>query len=354
METDYGNPSSTHFVGRAASELLEASRAHVASALGAKPSDIVFTSGGTESDNLAIFGAAQSNRHAGRHVITSAVEHDAVRKSFEKLASRGYEVTVLSPDKRGAISASDLISALRDDTVLVSLMLVNNETGAINPVSEYADAIRKRSPKALLHTDAVQAFCKIPFAAKTLGADLITVSAHKIGGVKGAGALYVRQGLRIPPSLFGGGQESGRRAGTEAMPAIAAFGEAARLGCAELGDNYARVQALRERIVAELTARLPGVVFLGGGSPYILSLSLPGHRSEVLLSSLESQSICVSKSSACKKGARSHVLSAMRLENAVIDGAVRVSFSPNNTPAEGDYFVSRLVAAAETLFTRKR
>jgi cysteine desulfurase len=355
MRDIYGNPSSAHTEGRRASDELAAARGELARAMGAKPSEICFTSGGTESDNLALFGAARAARGtaAGRHIIISGVEHDAVRAPARLLASRGWEVSELRPDGDGRIPVAEFAAALREDTAIVSVMLVNNETGAVNPVTEYAAELRRRTSAAVLHTDAVQAFCKIPFSLKSLGADLISVSAHKIGAPRGVGALVVRDGLKLPPLILGGGQEQGRRSGTEPLALIAAFAEAARLGSAELLQNAERARGLRDYIVAQVGARLPGAVFIGDGdSPYILCVALPGHRGEVLQSALDAEGICVSRGSACKRGARSHVLEAMQLPSGVADGAIRLSFSRDNTMEQAEYFVEKLTDIAGRLFIR--
>jgi cysteine desulfurase len=358
MRDFYGNPSSAHTEGRRASDELATARGDVAAAAGARPSEVFFTSGGTESDNWALFGlarAAASARARGRHMIISSAEHDAVLRPAEYLAARGWEVTALRPDGDGRIPVPEFAAALREDTAIASVMLVNNETGAVNPVAEYAAEIRQRSSPAVLHTDAVQAFCKIPFSLKSLGADLVSVSAHKIGAPRGVGALIVRDGLKLPPFILGGGQESGRRSGTEPLALIAAFAEASRLGAAELRQNAEHARRLREHIVSELASRLPGAVFVGAGdSPYILCASLPGYRGEVLQSALDAEGIRVSRGSACKRGARSHVLEAMRLPAEVIDGAIRLSFSRDNTMEQAEYFIEKLSAIADRLFTRER
>ncbi|MBR7081402.1 MAG: cysteine desulfurase [Oscillospiraceae bacterium] len=354
MGEDFGNPSSTHALGRESRAMLERARADVAGALSASPREIFFTSGGTESDNWALLGAAELMRHKGRHIITTAVEHDAVLKTAARLKDKGWEITYLKPDgATGRVSAESVGRALRDDTALVSVMLVNNETGAINPIREIADVIKGRGSGALLHTDAVQAFCKIPVSPKTLGVDLMTVSSHKIHGPKGAGALYIKDGMRFPPLMTGGGQEGGYRSGTEPIPAICGFAAAAAKGFAALSENEARMREIRSRIVENLQAALPDIRFIGAGdAPHILSLSLPGYRSEVLMNCLDADGICVSKSSACKKGGRSHVLEAMGLPHDVTDGAIRVSLCAESTAEEADYFCERLTAAAGRLKKR--
>lgn len=347
---DYGNPSSSHALGRRAKAALAAARENIAAGLGADPDEIYLTSGGTEADNWAILGAAESTSRRGRHMITALSEHDAVRKPAELLEKKGWEVTYLRPDGAGRITAEAFCQALREDTVLASVMLVNNETGAVNPIADMTREIKRRGLTTLFHTDAVQGFMKIPFSAKSLGVDLLTMSAHKIHGPKGAGALYVRQGVKLPPFLLGGGQEREGRSGTEAIPAIAGFGEAVRLYAAEREEISKSVRGLYELALSLLRQELPETTILSPGDlPYILSFSLPGLKSEVLMNSLEADGIYVSKSSACKKGRRSHVLESMRLPDAVIDGALRVSFSRYSTPAEVALFVEKLSAAAKRL-----
>ncbi len=339
MTENYGNPSSTHTRGREAKRLLEDSRKQVASALGCTPQELVFTSCGSESDNWAILNAAELMHRRGRHVISSMVEHDAVLKSLEELERRGYEVTRLRPDETGAIPVQSVLEALREDTILVSLMLVNNETGAVTDIAAIARAIKKAAPQVLLHTDAVQAFMKLPFTAKSLGADMISISGHKIHAPKGIGALYIRNGLKLKPFILGGSQESGRRAGTEAMPQIAAFAAACAAAKSGFKENTERMAALRSLAIEELQREIPELVVIGGGAPHILSISLPGWRSEVLMNFLEEREVYVSKSSACKKGGRSHVLEAMGLEPKVIDGAIRIGLSRFST--EEDIYALR-------------
>jgi cysteine desulfurase len=356
MREEYGNPSSSHALGRRAKAALDLARKNVAGALGADPEEVFFTSGGTEADNWAILGGAELLSRRGRHIVTALSEHDAVRKPVALLESRGYSVTWLRPDKTGRIPAEDFAAAVREDTVLASVMLINNETGTVNPVGEMAQALKRRNPQALFHTDAVQGFMKGPFTVKALGADLVSVSAHKIHGPKGAGALYIKKGVRLPPLLHGGGQEKEKRSGTEALPAVVGFGTAALLAAAEKSETWAAVRALREYTVSRLREKLPEAVILSpkDGSAYILSLSLPGYKSEVLMNYLEAEGVYVSKSSACKRGARSHVLEAMGLQNSVIDGALRVSFSRYSTAEEADYFVEKLAEAAGRLLKVKR
>lgn len=331
MTETYGNPSSTHTKGREAKQLLDKSRRQVADALGCTVQELVFTSCGSESDNWAILNGAELMHRRGKHVISSMVEHDAVLKSLEELERRGFEVTRLRPDSTGAISVESVLEALRSDTILVSLMLVNNETGAVTDIAAIAKAMKKAASQALLHTDAVQSFMKLPFTAKSLGADMISISGHKIHAPKGIGALYIKNGIKLKPYILGGSQESGRRAGTEAMSQIAAFGAACAVAKAGFKENTERMAYLRQLAVEELSRDLPELRVIGGGAPHILSISLPGWRSEVLMNYMEAREIYVSKSSACKKGGRSHVLEAMGLEPRVIDGAIRIGLSRFNT-----------------------
>lgn len=349
MTEVYGNPSSTHTKGREAKKLLDAARAQTAAALGCKPGELVYTSCGSESDNWALLGGAEAMSRRGKHIISSAVEHDAVRRSLEELTRRGYEVTMLKPDSTGRIPAEAVAGALRDDTILVSLMLVNNETGAVTDISAISRAIKKAGSKALLHTDAVQAFMKLPFSAKTLGADMISVSGHKIHAPKGIGALYIREGLRLKPFILGGSQEGGRRAGTEAMPQIAAFGAACEAARVDMAGNIARMSAFKAQIVERLSAGIPELLHVDTAAPHILSISLPGWRSEVLMNYLEAREVYVSKSSACKKGGRSHVLEAIGLEPRVIDGALRIGLSRYTTQEDIDALCTGLIEAHGTL-----
>lgn len=348
MTETYGNPSSTYTLGRNAKKLLDRSRAQVASALGCSPQELVFTSCGSESDNWAIIMGAESMKRKGKHVISSAVEHDAVRKSLEELERRGFEVTRLSPEKNGSISVESVKNALRPDTILVSIMLVNNETGAITDIKAISQLLKRANSISLLHTDAVQAFMKLPFSTKTLGADMISISGHKIHAPKGIGALYIRNGVKIKPYIMGGAQEDNRRAGTEAMPQIAAFGAACE-AAKNVKESSERMAALRRRAIDTLSSQIPELQLVDGGAPHILSISMPGWRSEVIMNFMEAREIYVSKSSACKKGGRSHVLEAIGLNSRAIDGAIRVGLSRFSTEEDIDAFCAALKEAHDTL-----
>ena len=352
MTECYGNPSSTHTKGREAKTYLDTARSQIAAALGCSASEVYFTSCGSESDVWAITRGAESAARRGRHIISSAVEHDAVRKTLEELESRGFEVTYLSPEKDGSVSADAVKAALREDTILVTLMMVNNETGGITDIAAIAKMLKGCGSKALLHTDAVQGFMKVPFSAKKLGADMISISGHKIHAPKGIGALYIKTGVKIKPLIRGGAQEGGMRAGTEAMPQIAAFGKAAEIAFSGMKDNCDTMASLRALAMSTICADIPEAQIIGGGAPHILSVSLPGWRSEVLMNFLEAEGIYVSRSSACKKGGRSHVLEAMRLPAQVIDGAIRVSFSRYNTEDDVLALCSALKRAHDTLAHR--
>lgn len=350
MCTDYGNPSSMHAKGRRALEILNAARESVASAAGAAPGEITFTSGGTEADNLAIFSAARLMRHRGKHIISTEIEHDAVLKSLETLKARGWEVTLLKPGKSGRVSISDLEQSLRGDTALVSMMLVNNETGAVQPVGEAAKLIKSRGLGTLLHTDAVQGLFKLPFTVRDLGVDLLTISSHKVHGSKGAGALYVKRGVRLAPRMYGGGQEGSLRSGTEGLPQIAAFGEACRVSMETQSGDIARMRQLRDSLSERLVGTVEGLEIIGpGDAPHILCISLPGYRGEVVLNYLDARGVFVSRGSACKKNHRSHVLTAMGLSPRVIDGSIRISLSRETTREETDYAAAQIASARAEL-----
>ncbi|MGM9614539.1 MAG: cysteine desulfurase family protein [Oscillospiraceae bacterium] len=348
MTGDFGNPSSLHGLGRTARAALKSARETVAASIGAKPEEIFFTAGGTEGDNWALRSGAQLMRHKGRHIISSTTEHDAVLKSLDRLEADGFEVTRLTPGPDGAISADAVAEALREDTILVSLMLVNNETGAITDIPAVSNALKAAKSNALLHTDAVQGFLKVPFTVKSLGADMITLSGHKIHAPKGVGALYVRAGLRLPALLLGGGQEDGKRSGTENLPGICAF--AAAIAAAQNdADSLPRMAALRQRVLDTFAASGVAYAENSGGAPHILNLSLPGYRAETILNTLDRDGICISTGSACKRGKRSHVLTAMGLPPRVIDGAIRVSLCRFTTEADIDGFCDALIRASQTL-----
>ncbi len=352
LEVTWANPSALYRQGGAAAARLREARSRVAKALGAEPGRVFFTSGGTEADNWAVFSAMERMGKRGGHIVTTAVEHHAILSPMKKLESMGYRVTYLKPDHLGRISAEDFAAALTPDTVLASVMMVNNESGAVMPIGQMARALHQVNPDAIFHTDAVQGFLKIPFQAKTLGADLISVSSHKVHGPKGAGALYLSPRLRsFPPYLLGGGQESGLRSGTEAVPALCGFGAACVAGFASLKEDLARESALRDRCIAGLEA-IEGVVLLGAHeAPHILSASIPGVPTQNTINLLQDRDVLVSAGSACAKGHRSHVLEAMALPPKVIDGAFRISLSRFTTEQEVEQL---LKSVAETVRLLRR
>lgn len=347
MTEEFGNPSSIHTLGTQAAAALKEHRRQIAEALGCDPKEeLYFTSGGTEGDNWAIAIAAHLGRHKGKHIVTSVMEHAAVLEPIRALEQDGYDITYLPSDREGRVSLTDLENALRPDTVLVSLMLVNNETGAIQPVDQVRQLLRRTGSSALLHTDAVQGFLKVPFAAKSLGADLITISGHKIGAPKGVGALYVRKGLKVLPLLRGGGQESGLRSGTEFTPQIAAFAAACQAGWEEMSQRVQMMRELKAYALTTLPEKVPGLlVVTPGDAPHICAVSLPGYMGQMLVRELSDRGICVSSGSACNKGKPSHVFAALKLPLPVLQGVLRLSFAPENTQEE----IDKLAAALEDI-----
>ncbi len=347
----FGNPSSRYAYGREAAARVKADRETVAQALDCDPSEVCFTSCGTESDNWALRRGVELNRRKGKHIVTTAMEHAAVLETCRDLERQGYEVTRLKPDRAGRITAEQVTAALRPDTALVSMMLVNNETGVVLPVRECVEAVKAVDASVLFHCDAVQGFLKTQPPLGKLGADLVAVSGHKIGAPKGVGALYIKKGVRLRPLLTGGGQEEGLRSGTEATAQIAAFAAAVRANLAET-DRLERTCAIKNYTLARLKEAVPKLeVISPGDAPHICAISLPGYKSEVVVRVLGDRGVCVSSGSACHKGKPSHVFAAMGLPRSWLDGALRLSFSPESTPEEADALVSALKDAAESLFT---
>ncbi len=351
MTENWANPSALYSFGIDAGRNLRNARHQVAKAMGAEPDRVFFTSGGTEADNWALFGSARRFGKRNKHIVSTAIEHPAILNVLKELESQGYEVTYLQPDGLGQITADDLKQALRPDTFLVSVMMVNNETGAVMPISQMAKLTHRICPDAIFHTDAVQGFLKIPFAAKSLGADLISVSSHKIHGPKGTGALYISPRLKSFPALIlGGGQEGGFRSGTEATPAIFGFAAAAAAVSATFKQDIQKEKELLDYTVEKLS-QLDGVRINGTHeAPHILSLSIPGVPTQNSINLLQDAGICVSAGSACAKGHRSHVMTAMNLSPEVIDGSFRVSLCRDNTMQDMD----ALIAAVKTVLAFKR
>lgn len=340
MTENFGNPSSVHSLGIDAERMLRAGRESVARLMGCEPSELLFTSGGTESNNTALFRGMDANRRVGKHLITTLLEHPSVLECAKKLEQSGFEVTYLKPDSNGSISLDELERSVRPDTAMLSMMLVCNETGARLPVEDAARILRRKSPDALVHVDAVQAFGKLRFSPKKLGADLVSVTAHKLHGPKGVGALHVRSGLRLTPLIYGGGQERTLRSGTEPVPAIAGFGVACDEAFGSLDDTTAELDKLRNRTLTSLAA-IDGVRVIASGEA-IISLALAKYPSEVTIRLLESRGVFVSGGSACAKGHESHVLAAMHVDPKLIKSAIRVSFSRTNTEADVDALIAAL------------
>ena len=346
----FGNPSSRYPWGRQAAERVKGYRETVARALGCAPGEVYFTSCGTESDNWAIRKGVELNRRKGKHIVTTAIEHAAVLETCRELEGQGYEVTYLKPDKTGRITAEAAAAALRPDTALVSMMLVNNEVGFVLPVADCVRAVKAYDSRILFHCDAVQGFLKLPYSVASLGVDLAAVSGHKLGALKGVGAMYVKKGVRLRPMITGGGQEDGMRSGTEATVQLAGFAAACEAAIADK-TRIERTAAIKEYTLERLKAALPKLeVISAGDAAHICAVTLPGYKSEVIVRVLGDQGICISSGSACHKGKPSHVFAALGLPKPWLDGALRISFSPDSTRAEADRLVSALADAAGLLF----
>lgn len=360
LRTDYGNPSSAHRKGFVAEQYLRCASEQIAKSLHCRKEELIFTSGGTEADNLAVFGAAYARRRRGRRILTTAIEHPAVFESVKALRDAEFEVVFLPVDEKGLVTEEALCEALTPDTILVSVMAVNNETGTIEPIENIGRLVRERSPEALFHTDAVQAFGKIPLSVKSTDIDLLSISAHKIGGPKGTGCLYVRSGVQIKPLMFGGGQQRGLRSGTEYVPGIAGFGLAAERALAGMEEEEKRLRTLRRRLLQTICTRIPDVVIAGASSPeddaqvvpHIMSVAFRGVRAEVLLHALEERDIYVSNGSACASHhpETSRTLQAIGWGEDLLSSAIRLSFSRHTTEEE----IDAVCAALEELIPMLR
>ena len=339
MTRCWGNPSSLHFQGNLAKELLDNSREAIAARLSCKPEEIFFTSGGTESNNLAVRGAAYQMRRMGRRIVSTSIEHPSIDETLNKLEAEGFEVIKLKVDSFGRINEKELFAAVNSNTVLITMMLVNNEVGTIMPIQAAKRAAMAARSPALIHCDAVQAFGKMPIKPSALGVDLMTVSSHKIHGPKGVGALYVRKGIKIKPVSFGGEQEHKLRPGTEAMPAIAGFAAAAK-ALPDPQKELERISMLRDYMVSRL-GELDDIVINSppDALPFVTNISVLGIKSEPMLNFLSERGICVSSGSACSKGKKSHVLLQMGLDKKRLDSPLRISFSRFTTVQEIDALV---------------
>ena len=346
LTKDYGNPSSLHMKGIEAERFVETAKKKIAKTLRVSEKEIIFTSGGTESNNLAIIGAAMANRRAGNHIITTSIEHASVENPMEFLKEQGFDITYLSVDENGIISLEELEEAVTEQTILVSMMQVNNEIGAIEPVAEAAELIKKKNPDTLIYVDAIQSYGKMYIYPKKLGIDMLSVSGHKIHGPKGSGFLWVKEKTKLKPLILGGGQQKGMRSGTENVPAIAGLGEAAEEIYENLDEKRAHLYGLKQRFIDGIE-KLEGTHVNGktGGdsAPHIVSVSFEGIRSEVLLHSLEDRGIYVSSGSACSsnnhagKQKGSKTLRNIHLKENLLDSTLRFSFSVHTTEEEIDY-----------------
>ncbi|RGI42733.1 cysteine desulfurase [Roseburia sp. OM04-10BH] len=346
LTKDYGNPSSLHMKGIEAERFVETAKKKIAKTLRVLEKEIIFTSGGTESNNLAIIGAAMANRRAGNHIITTSIEHASVENPMEFLKEQGFDITYLSVDENGIISLEELEEAVTEQTILVSMMQVNNEIGAIEPVAEAAELIKKKNPDTLIHVDAIQSYGKMYIYPKKLGIDMLSVSGHKIHGPKGSGFLWVKEKTKLKPLILGGGQQKGMRSGTENVPAIAGLGEAAEEIYENLDEKRAHLYGLKQRFIDGIE-KLEGTHVNGktgeDSAPHIVSVSFEGIRSEVLLHSLEDRGIYVSSGSACSsnnhagKQKGSKTLRNIHLKENLLDSTLRFSFSVHTTEEEIDY-----------------
>lgn len=348
MMEDYGNPSSLHLKGVKAEEYIKEAREKIAKTLKVSEKEILFTSGGTESNNLALIGTALANQRAGKHIITTAIEHPSVAATVNYLEEQGFEITYLSVDENGLISLEELESVLREDTILVSIMQINNEMGAIEPVAEASEIIKRKNPKTLLHVDAIQSYGKLKIHPKKLNVDLLSVSGHKFHGPKGSGFLYIKDKTKIKPILFGGGQQKGMRSGTENVPAIAGLGVACEEIYRNFDENLARLYEVKQTFLRGLE-KLEGVHVNGrtgeDSAPHIVSVSFEGiDKSEALLHALEDRGIYVSAGSACSsnKPAVSATLKAIGVPEKMLTATLRFSFSVHTTVEEVEYAITAL------------
>ena len=350
MTEYYGNPSSLHRAGLDAQLAVDGARKIIADTIGADPSCLYFTSGATESNNLALRGASAAYGRKAKRIVISAVEHASVEETAADLEKKGFEVTRVSPREDGRFYAADFINACGEDVCLISMMYVNNETGYVLPVKETFAMVKRKYPHIITHTDCVQAYMKLPVKASALGADLISLSGHKVHGGKGVGALYIKKGVRVLPVVTGGKQEKGIRSGTESVPMICAFGAAVEKLAPTINDRWERVSALRTYLLGRL-AEIDNISVNSpdDGSPYVVNISAEGKRSEIMLHFLESKGIYVSSGSACSKGQQSGVLGQFSIMGKRADSALRISMSAETTEAELDEFVTALSDGMEKI-----
>ncbi|HHY82381.1 MAG TPA: cysteine desulfurase [Clostridiales bacterium] len=360
LKNDFGNPSSMHRLGIQAEKRIKEAKNHISSLLKTSPDEIIFTSGGTEANNMAILGTAYDKKRSGMHCITTAIEHPSVLQAFKHLEKQGFEVTYLTVDKNGIISLDELKANLRRDTILISIMHVNNETGSIQPIHEIGALLEGLERKPVFHVDGIQAFGKVPLFPDRWGIDLLSMSGHKIHAPKGVGALYKRKDVRIQPILFGGNQQGGLRSGTENIPGIVGMGEGAKWVAQKLADDSSYLKRLKDKLIKGIQEALLNAVIngsVGESAPHILNVGFPGLKGEILLHALEEEGVYVSTGSACSSRERklSHVLKAMGLDNRTAEGSIRISISYLTTTEEIDEFIPTLVRAVSRIerFTRR-
>ena len=355
MLEEYGNPSSLHRKGSEGERILQSSRQMLAEILDVNGSEIIFTSGGTESNNMAVQGIARRYRKRGNHLITTAIEHSSVLEPFNLLEKDGFEVTYLIPEEQGIVSPEKVAEALTPRTVLVSIMHINNEIGSIQPIPQISAILQDRNPNIIFHVDAVQSFTKLHLSPKDQGIDLLSISAHKFHGPKGVGALYLREGIFLEPLIRGGGHEKGLRPGTENTPGIWGMALAAKLSYENRKEKLGKMQSLKKQFITSLEAEFPWIRLNGPGeeegAPHIFNISFPGLKGEVILHALEEHGIYVSTGSACHSNANSpsHVLQAIKLDKESLDGAIRFSLSHLNTREEIEYAITKTISVVSGL-----
>lgn len=362
MTEVYGNPSSASILGIEAGNVLKKSQEDIARIINAEPSEIYFTSGGTEGDNWAIFGTAYGYKRSGKHIITTNTEHPAINLPLEALKEEGFEIEKIGVDEKGYIDIEELKSKIRKDTILVSVILANNETGTVQDIEKIGQAVKEVNNDTLLHADAVQAFGKMKIDVKNSKIDMLSASGHKFGAPRGTGIFYMKKGLKVKPLMYGGGQQLNQRPGTENVAGAAAIAKAAEVCYKNLEENNEKIREIKKYIADRVLTEIPNTFINGDSiekaSPYVLNIGFMGLRSEVLLHALEAEGIYVSAGSACnsKKKVRSSVLSAMGKSDEEIEGSIRLSFSKFNTMEEAEYAVEKLKEQAALLrkFNRKR
>lgn len=362
MTEVYGNPSSASILGIEAGNVLKKSQEDIARIINAEPSEIYFTSGGTEGDNWAIFGTAYGYKRSGKHIITTNTEHPAINLPLEALKEEGFEIEKIGVDEKGYIDIEELKSKIRKDTILVSVILANNETGTVQDIEKIGQAVKEVNNDTLLHADAVQAFGKMKIDVKNSKIDMLSASGHKFGAPRGTGIFYMKNGLKVKPLMYGGGQQLNQRPGTENVAGAAAIAKAAEVCYKNLEENNEKIREIKKYIADRVLTEIPNTFINGDSiekaSPYVLNIGFMGLRSEVLLHALEAEGIYVSAGSACnsKKKVRSSVLSAMGKSDEEIEGSIRLSFSKFNTMEEAEYAVENMKEQAALLrkFNRKR